>query len=311
MSVTAVGLSIVMPNYNGEELLAENLPPLISAMEAWGGEWELIVVDDCSSDGSRELLQREFPAVRLLGNDKNLGFSGTCNRGMHSARHPLVLCINTDVLVEQGFVAPLLEHFSDSSLFAVTPNVIARSDGKNQGIVRGQYGKGFLRGGFASLQEQTPLRENLYAVGACVVYDLAKFRSLGGYSELYAPYLFEDVDISYRAWKRGWRSIYDPRSTVHHLSSATIGKLGKRRKRRIYFRNRFLFHWANLTDPGMMASHAACVLLRLCTSFLWGDFNYYASFFGALRRLDAVRALREQEKSHAVLGDRQILARTG
>jgi GT2 family glycosyltransferase len=142
------------------------------------------------------------------------------------------------------------------------------------------------------------------------VYDLAKFRALGGYSELYSPYLFEDVDLSYRAWKRGWKSIYDPRTTVHHLSSATINKLGKRRKRRIYFRNRFLFHWVNLTDRTMMATHAAYVLMRLSVSFLWGDFNYYVSFFAALQRLDQVKKLREQEKTYAVLGDRQILART-
>ena len=310
MMQRATGLSIVMPNYNGETLLAENLPPLISAMEAWGGEWELIVVDDCSRDCSRELLLSEFPGITLLCNETNLGFSGTCNRGMQAARYPLVLCINTDVLVEQGFIAPLLEHFTDASLFAVTPNVIAISEGKNQGIVHGLYGKGFLKGGFATLQEQQPLRENLYAIGACVVYDLEKFQALGGYSELYSPYLFEDVDLSYRAWKRGWRSIYDPRSTVHHQSSATINKQGKGRKRRIYFRNRFLFHWVNLTDRSMMTAHAAHVLMRLCVSFLWGDFNYYFSFLGALQRLDKVMVLRDQEKGHAVLKDSQILART-
>jgi GT2 family glycosyltransferase len=310
MPLKATTLSIVMPNYNGETLLAENLPPLISAMEMWGGEWELIVVDDCSVDGSRELLQCNYPGIQLLSNEVNLGFSGTCNRGMAAARFPLVLCINTDVLVEQGFIAPLLEHFSDSSLFAVTPNIIACSEGKNQGIVHALYGKGFLKGGFATLQEQQPLRENLYAIGACVVYDLEKFHALGGYSELYSPYLFEDVDLSYRAWKRGWRSIYDPRATVHHQSSATINKQGKRRKRHIYFRNRFLFHWVNLSDRGMMAAHAAFVLLRLCVSFLWGDFNYYFSFFSALLRFDMVMELREQEKEHAVLGDRQVLVRT-
>ena len=310
MNLPADGLSIVMPNYNGESLLAVNLPPLIAAMEAWGGAWELIVVDDCSRDGSRELLIREFPGIKLICNDQNVGFSGTCNRGMNSASYPLVLCINTDVLVEPGFIDPLLEHFNGSDLFAVTPNVLARSEEKNQGIVHGQFGKGFMRGGFATIQEKQPLRENLYAVGACVVYDLEKFRALGGYSELYAPYLFEDVDISYRAWKRGWRSIYDPRSTVHHQSSATIGKLGKGRKRRIYFRNRFLFHWANLSDGKMLFNHVTSVFIRLCVSFLWGDFNYYASFCGALKRLGGVKALRKQERVHAVLEDRQILKRT-
>lgn len=310
MSVRASELSIVMPNYNGETLLAENLPQLISAIHAWGGKWELIVVDDNSSDGSRELLQHDFPDITLINNEKNIGFSGTCNRGMQAARYPLVLCINTDVLVEQGFIAPLLEHFTDNSLFAVTPNILSHSEGKNQGIVHSLYGKGFLKGSFATLQERSPLRENLYAIGACVVYDLEKFRSLDGYSELYSPYLFEDVDLSYRAWKRGWRSIYDPRATVHHQSSATINKQGKRRKRHIYFRNRFLFHWANISDGNMIATHVTFVLMRLCVSFLWGDFNYYASFFSALKRLGAVKAVRAQEKKYAALGDSQIMART-
>lgn len=305
------GLSVVMPNYNGETLLAANLPPLIAALELWGGDWELIVVDDCSSDNSCRVLQECFPRVTLLVNEVNLGFSGTCNRGMAVARFPLALCINSDVLVDSGFVSPLLEHFVQSDLFAVTPNIIAASEGTNQGAVFGLYGKGFLKGGFAQIYQQLSARENFYAIGACVVYDLAKFKALGGYSELYSPYLFEDVDISYRAWKRGWKSIFDPRASVQHLSSATINKLGKRRKRRIYFRNRFLFHWVNLTDRSMMATHAAYVLMRLCVSFLWGDFNYYASFFGAVRRLDQVKALRKREQGHAVLGDRQILSRTG
>jgi GT2 family glycosyltransferase len=305
------GLSVVMPNYNGESLLADNLPPLIAALEQWGGNWELIVVDDCSSDESCRLVREHFPSVTLMVNEVNLGFSGTCNRGMAAARFPLGLCINSDVLVPSGFVAPLVEHFTEPDVFAVTPNILAASEGTNQGIVFGLYGKGFLKGGFARIDQQVPARENFYAVGACVVYDLAKFHALKGYSELYSPYLFEDVDLSYRAWKRGWKSLYDPRTTVQHLSSATISKLGKRRKRRIYFRNRFLFHWVNLSDRSMFAAHAAYVLMRLCVSFLWGDFNYYASFFNALRRLDQVRALRQQEKSQAVLGDRQILARTG
>ncbi|MDA8427925.1 MAG: glycosyltransferase family 2 protein [Geobacteraceae bacterium] len=305
------GLSVVMPNYNGESLLTANLPPLIAALEEWGGEWELIIVDDCSSDGSCRLVKDHFPQVNLIVNGINLGFSGTCNRGMAVARFTLVLCINSDVLVCPGFVTPLVEHFVQSDVFAVTPNILAASEGTNQGAVFGLYGKGFLKGGFAKIDQQVSGRENLYATGACALYDLSKFRALGGYSELYSPYLFEDVDLSYRAWKRGWKSIYDPRSTVYHQSSATIGKLGKRRKRRIYFRNRFLFHWVNLTDRSLMASHAAYVLIRLCVSFLWGDFNYYCSFFGALRRLAKVSALRKQEKAHAVLRDRQILARTG
>ena len=62
------------------------------------------------------------------------------------ARYPVAFCINTDVRVESGMVAPVLRHFADESVFAVTPNILVEREGLNQGIVRGLYGKGFPQG---------------------------------------------------------------------------------------------------------------------------------------------------------------------
>lgn len=308
---TVTGVSVVIPNYNGAELLRENLPTVLAAVDAWGGPAEVIVVDDCSHDWSRQLLTEDFPEVRLLVNERNQGFSCTCNRGAAAAVHPIILCLNNDVRVERGLVDPLLRHFDDERVFAVTPNILAEREGRNQGIVSGLYGKGFLKGHFARLDERGPVRANLYCIGACVAYDAVKFRALGGFAEIYSPYLFEDVDISYRAWKRGWQSIYEPGATVYHLSSATIGRTRKRHKRRIYFRNRFLFHWINLTDPLFIARNLLHTGLRLLVSFLWFDFTYYAAFRDALGRLGQVRRMRQTVKTTAQLGDREILRLTG
>jgi GT2 family glycosyltransferase len=304
------GVSVVIPNYNGAALLRENLPSVIDAFACWGGPHEIIVVDDCSSDESTKILAEDFPTVQVLVNARNQGFSRTCNRGLAVARYPVLFCINTDVRVQSDLVAPLLRHFSDSSVFAVTPAILAEREGKNQGIVDGLYGKGFIKGGFAPLDAVSPVRENLYAIGACVAYDREKFRSLGGYNEIFTPYLFEDVDISYRAWKRGWRSLYEPGATVFHYNSATILQAGKRRKRTIYFRNRFLFHWLNLTDPGLMAMNCLYTVFRLAVSFLWLDLPYYRAFWGALKSLRHVIVQRRDLKPFRVLGDREILRRT-
>lgn len=305
------GISVVIPNYNGATLLKQNLPSIFDALNRWGGPHEIIIVDDCSVDESCTMILREFPAVKLLVSTENQGFSGSCNRGFAEARYPVILCINNDVKAEPDFVAPLLRHFEDDSVFAVTPNILAKRDGKNQGIVYGGFGKGFIRGGFAALDIRTGARENLYAVGACVAYDAGKLRELGGYAEIYRPYLFEDVDLSYRAWKRGWRSVYEPASTAHHFSSATIGLTKKRTKRIIYFRNRFLFHWINLTDPSFRAANFLHTALRLLVSFLWLDIPYYASFLGALRRLGEVRRLRASVTANLRLSDGAIIERTG
>lgn len=304
------GVSVVIPNYNGARLLEENLPSVVRAMEAWGGPHEIILVDDCSTDDSVLLVRRLFPTVRVLVNEVNQGFSRTCNRGMAEVRHPVAFCINTDVRVEEGLVAPVLRHFSDPAVFAVTPNILAEREGKNQGIVVGLFGKGFIKGGFAPLETRGGVRENLYAIGACVAYRMDWFRELGGYEELYTPYLFEDVDICYRAWKRGWRSLYEPGATVHHYNSATIGQAGKRKKRTVYFRNRFLFHWLNLSDPGLVALNLLHTALRLAVSFLWLDVPYYRAFLGALRRIGPVMARRRAARSMRTLGDREILRRT-
>ncbi|HLO24484.1 MAG TPA: glycosyltransferase family 2 protein [Geobacteraceae bacterium] len=308
--VNPTGISIVIPNYNGEGLLRENLPSIIAALEQWGGEHELIVVDDCSTDGSCLLIREAFPHVTLIVNTVNMGFSKTCNIGMGKVRYPVALCVNNDVKAAPDLIAPLVRHFADDDVFAVTPNILAEREGRNQGIVYGLYGKGFLKGGFAPLEERCGVRENLYAIGACVAYDMAKFRALGGYAEIFTPYLFEDVDISYRAWKRGWKSVYEPGATVYHYSSATIGKTKKRHKRTIYFRNRFLFHWINLTDQSFMLSNLLHTTLRLAVSFLWFDFPYYAAFWGALCRLGHAMELRKTVKAHLSLGDAEILRRT-
>ncbi len=305
------GISVVIPNYNGTALLKQNLPSIFEALDRWAGPYEIIIVDDCSMDDSCKVILREFPRVKLIINQANQGFSRTCNRGIAESRYSILLCINNDVKAEPEFIKPLLRHFVDASVFAVTPNILAERDGKNQGIVTGRFTKGFLRGGFARLDVRGSRQENLYAVGACVAYDREKLRELGGYAEIYCPYLFEDIDLSYRAWKRGWRSLYEPAATVHHYSSATIGRTKKRVKRTIYFRNRFLFHWINLTDPSFRAANFAHTVVRLLVSFLWLDIPYYAAFAAALRKLKEARSLRKTVTANLRLGDAEIVRRTG
>jgi len=306
------GVSVVIPNYNGEQLLRDNLPSVFAAVSKWGGTAEIIVVDDCSSDNSCNLIRDEFPAVRLIVNAQNLGFSKTCNTGMAAARYSILLCLNTDVRLEDNLLERILPHFTDPELFAVTPRILVEREGKNQGAVIAAYRRGFIRGGFIGINDVLPTRENLYAIGACAAYDAQKFKKLGGYSEIFSPFLFEDVDISYRAWKRGWKSIYEPSATVWHYSNATIYKDKTKRHRHqvIYFRNRFLFHWINLSDPSFVIKNLLTIMFRLLVSFLWLNFVYYRAFWEALAMWKSILALRDQEKPHRKLSDQAVYIRT-
>jgi GT2 family glycosyltransferase len=308
-----LGVSIVIPNYNGEKLLQDNLPSVFAAVNKWGGAAEVIIVDDCSADNSCSVIREQFPTAHLLVNHHNLGFSKTCNIGMAAARFSTLLCINTDVKVEDDLFELLLPHFSDPDLFAISPRVMVEREGKNQGAVIAAYRRGFIRGGFTRMDEHLPPRENLYAIGACVAYNTEKFRALRGYCEIFSPFLFEDVDISYRAWKRGWKSIYEPAATVWHYSNATLGKdkAKLRYNNIIYFRNRFIFHWINLSDRKFVVRNALTILFRLLVSFLWLNFTYYKAFWGALRCWKDIVTLRREEKPFRKLSDAEILRRTG
>lgn len=304
------GISIVIPNYNGENLLRDNLPSVFEAMDSWDSPAEIILVDDCSTDDSCSFIRKHFPQAQLLVNKQNLGFSKTCNIGMSTSTYSILLCINTDVKVERGLLESLAAHFGDPDLFAVTPRVIVEREQKNQGIVFGRFSKGFIKGAFAASNNELSTRENLYAVGACVAYDAVKFFALGGYCEIYSPYLFEDVDISYRAWKRGWKSIYDPSATVWHYSNATLSKVKRRTNKVIYYRNRFIFHWINLSDPSKVIWNMLNTLIRLLVSFLWLNFIYYEAFFAALRSRNDIIAMRRRERPHRRLRDEVVLRRT-
>ena len=79
-----VRLSILIPNYNGRALLQENLPFTLEAARKSGESWEILVADDASSDGSCEFVEENYPEVRLIRGENNLGFAGNCNRGAES-----------------------------------------------------------------------------------------------------------------------------------------------------------------------------------------------------------------------------------
>ncbi len=111
--------SVVIPNWNGRDLLAKYLPSVIAAWRAIRTN-EIIVVDNGSEDGSAEFVREHFPSVRLLALERNLGFGGGSNAGFRAAQNDIVVLLNSDMRVEPDFLAPLLEGFTDETVFAVS-----------------------------------------------------------------------------------------------------------------------------------------------------------------------------------------------
>jgi GT2 family glycosyltransferase len=310
-------LSLVIPTWNGRRLLAANLPSVQAALEQYradtGAEGEVVVVDDGSRDDTPEFLAGLGPdRIRAIRRETNGGFSAACNTGFRAAIHPVVVLLNNDVQPERGFLRPLAQHFTVPDVFGVTCRALLPGT-----RVPGTGGKlAHFRKGFWSMQfNYEPPRgdssgswPSITAIGGFAALDRRKVLAMGGFLELYNPFYWEDIDLSYRAWARGWRVLYEPRSVVFHPPSSTIGTAFRRRQTdTIAARNRLLFHWINLRDPWMLARHAGMVGLLLLSQWAGRRREFYAAFGQALRGLPEARRLRREEAGHRVRSDREIV----
>ncbi len=314
-------VSVVMPNWNGLKLLPEFLPSVIAAVSNYrdqsGAEIELLIVDDASTDGSQVWLASNYdrhPFVRTIELEKNVGFVCAVNRGFNEARYPIVFLLNNDVLVEPNALSPLVSHFDDDQLFAVSSKAYRLGTDFLDGAGKlGLFKRGFWRVflNYDILPTRLPETQPLYSFfgsGAYTAYDASKLSALGGFCELLAPFYWEDVEICYRAWKRGWTVEYEPNSVVHHLSSATLGTDREQKIRMITERNRLLMTWINLHDRIWLTAHFSQLMLKLLGATLSLDLVYWRSFWRALTQVRAVRRARRKEMECSVRSDREIAA---
>lgn len=320
-------VSVLVPNWNGRHLLESLLPVLLVETARYGRETgcetEVVVVDDGSSDGSVAFLLDRYPrSVKAVHRRANGGFPATCNTGLLEVRHPVVVLLNNDVVPSEGFIPPLVRHFGERDVFAVTcRSLVPGTLVTGGGGTLGRYRRGFwsLLFNYApSIGTSFQARDgtgghpwiSAVASGGCSAFNAEKMRELGGFLQVYNPFYWEDADISYRAWKRGWRVLYEPESAVSHHAGTTIGDAHRAKFiRRVSFRNRLMFHWINVHDRRMFLSHVFWLSLRLLTE--WAAFRgeLYGGFRDALSKLAEVRVLRAREKRLSVVGDRAVRER--
>ncbi|RJP24568.1 MAG: glycosyltransferase [Candidatus Abyssobacteria bacterium SURF_5] len=312
-------VTIVIANYNGRALLEKYLPHAVAAADYYSFDTEIIVVDDASIDDSVAYLEKHHPSVRVIRHAVNLGFGRASDTGIRAARNPVVILLNTDVCVREDFIAPLVSHFAADDVFAVMAMSL-REDGHTPGeLVKVPFFKrGYLK--FVSSENadlQKVVSENdgfpsysFYAVGGHCALDRAKYFELKGFDELYYPFYFEDVDLCYRGWKRGWKTIFEPRSIVYHYHDS--GSIRSKHREayigNIIRRNRLLFVWKNITSPRYFClNHLLPVLFRSIAGIFVLDVSFLRALFGALRRLPLALKRRKEEKlQERILSDEEI-----
>ncbi len=313
--VDVSGVSVVIPTWNGREHLERNLPSLVAAL-ADNSEHEILVVDNGSTDGTREMLTRRFPSVRVLTLETNLGFGGGSNAGFRAARHDIVVLLNNDMRVEADFLAPLLEGFHDPRVFAVSAQIFFTDPAKRReetGLTQAAWRNGRLSLGHVIDDKVRDLFPTFYAGGGSSAYDRRKFLALGGFDPLWEPFYLEDTDISYNAWKRGWIVFYQPRSIVHHDHRGTIGKhFSAAFIRRTLEKNHLLFAWKNLHDWRLLGAHFAWLYAGLWIRLLGGEQTARpnsAALWRALGRLGPAIVSRNRARRLAAVDDTEAFRR--
>jgi O-antigen biosynthesis protein len=300
--------SIVITNWNGKDLLKEILPTVIDAVNSdKKHEYEIIVVDDCSTDESIDFLIKNFPGVRVEKTPENMGFQKACNYGVEKSRHDIVMLLNNDIKMDHTSLEPLIEHFTDESVFAVSGKVF---DWSKEKFLYGNRGGYFKYGHFwlYEKEEEDP-SQTLFACGGAFMCDKKKYQELGGFNNIFHPLYYEEIDISYRALKRGWKVLYEPKSNVYHRVQSTITKQHKKRMiGYISGRNNYLFVWKNITDKKMILMSMLFTPLFLIRDIFRLKFRFWVSFYMALKRFPLALKERKNEKNTITHSDKEILS---
>jgi GT2 family glycosyltransferase/glycosyltransferase involved in cell wall biosynthesis len=312
------GVSIVIPTWNGRSLLEMSLPPLLAAVRRHGHpDDEIIVVDNGSEDDTLQTLARmaaDAPELRWIALPSNEGFAGATNRGAREAKNPALILLNNDMVVEPDFIQPLLDAFaSEPDLFGVSCQIDFIDPSKPRwetGKVHAELRRGIVRLFHLDRFDEDLIYPVFFAGGGASAYDRARFLELGGFDEaVFSPVYIEDVDLGYRAWKRGWAAVLAPRSKVHHKHRGTTRRLWSEEVIHSFFvKNLAALLWKNVGSWRLLSRHlAGLVWLPLKVFREMGGRAAVATYKGLVRQIPVTLRERMRQAQHArALGDEEI-----
>lgn len=242
---------------------------------------EVIVVDDASGENLKEILEKEFVGIKVIVNEKNVGFSKTVNRGIIASTQNLIMLLNSDVkLIDDSYEKAVSEFGKDDNLFALSFIQIEKN-GKLVGKNEIYFEKGFYN---HRKNEDNQMGENGWAEGGAALFDTKKLKQLKGFDEIFSPFYWEDIDLSYRAKKMGWKILFYPTVKVEHHHESTIAKYHKSdRIKTIAMRNQFLFTWKNLDSNDKLIQHILYTSYYLLANTIKLDLYFAKAFIWAMK----------------------------
>lgn len=277
-------VQVVILNYNGVDLLRQYLPSVIKNSP----EAEVIVADNASTDSSVSFMKDNYPQVKLIQNEVNLGYAGGYNNALEKLNGEFFVLLNNDVEVCEGWLSPLIESLSaNDKVAAVQPKLLDYSN-RNKFEYAGAcggyldlHGYPFCRGRiFDTLEDDNFQYDSVvkvfWATGACIAIKSKAFKEVGGFdASLFAH--MEEIDLCWRLQNMGYYIYCNPNSIVYHLGGGTLKKASTR-KTFLNFRNSLIVLLKN--HPSRLIFFR--VLWRLHLDGLAGAKFLFAGDFGSI-----------------------------
>jgi hypothetical protein len=293
-------VSIVVPTYNGQDLLADCIPSLLS--QRYGDPFEITVVDDGSSEDIVAFLADRFPEVRAIRCDSNRGFAAAVNEGLRSSEAEFVALVNNDTRLDSDWLARAVEPFAEQSVASVATRVVSMDDRRvdTAGDLYTVVG-GALKNLHGRPESDVPAQpiEVFSASAAAAIYRRSCLLEIGGWDEDLEAY-YDDVDVGLRLRLRGYRCVLAPSAVCLHRVSASYEPAGYR----YHFnssRNSEILFWAGMPRAVLarrLVPHLFFLLLQAGHKLLQGQIRPYLSGkIWVLMRPARVASMRRRRQS--------------
>lgn len=218
-------VTVVIPNYNGMKFIEECLNAILN-QDADTPDYQVLVVDNGSEDGSLELIHSQFPQVQTIALKSNTGFCHAVNVGIRAADTPYVLLLNNDTRADARFVRSLYDAIEDKpSAFSVSGKMLMWDNPERIDDAGDRYcvlGWAYARGNGKPAADYGKASEIFSACGGAAIYRKSILDQIGLFDEAHFAYL-EDLDLGYRAKLHGYKNYYEPSAAVIHYGSGTSG----------------------------------------------------------------------------------------
>lgn len=281
-------VAVVILNWNGKEMMHEYLPSVVENSSS--DDVKVIVADNGSTDGSREMLLKEFPHVGLIALDKNYGFAEGYNMALKQVDAEYYLLLNSDVkIIDKDWITPMAKCLDENSdVAACQPKLMSLNEpdkfeyaGAAGGFLD-KYGYPFCRGRiFSSVELDHSQYDNTFdifwATGAAMMVRASDYWKAGGLDGRFFAHM-EEIDLCWRLRSMGKRIMCIPHSRAYHLGGASLNQ-GNPRKTYLNFRNNLIMLYKNLPDDEIKSVMRMRSILDFIAAFSfllkgeWGSFK--------------------------------------